>query len=141
MSEEVKIPLIFREIDKDLLKKFKQYHLDNPHVYRKFKEYSSKMRASGVDRYSGWVIINVIRWEHDLATQGDVFKINNDFIALYVRLLIYHDRTFASFFEMRKMKESDRRSSGEERYRKKKEETADEKKQAAKKIHGAGDLL
>jgi hypothetical protein len=118
-TEILKIPGIFNEVDKGLLKRFDTFHKENPEVYSKFKELSYEMRGSGKDHYSGWTIINVIRWEYDLNTRGDVFKINNDFIALYVRLLIYQDPTFAGFFELRKMKKSNRRSSDEQRYRKK----------------------
>jgi hypothetical protein len=34
----------------------------------------------------------------------DDFKINNDFIALYTRLLIWHHPVFDGFFEIRGMK-------------------------------------
>lgn len=109
---------IFSDIDKKLLNKFKTFHLENPDVYKMFKQYALKIKATGRSKYSAWTIINVIRWEHDVRSTGDVFKINNDYIALYARLLIYHDGTFEEFFELRTMKKSDRRSSDEERYRK-----------------------
>lgn len=108
---------MFQDIDKDLLAKFKAFHLDNPHVYKKFKEYAFKIKKTGRKKYSAVTLINVIRWEHDTETTGDVFKINNDFIALYARLLIHHYPEFDNFFELRKMKAFNRRKSTDERYR------------------------
>jgi hypothetical protein len=75
------------------------------------------MRSTGKKSYSGWIIANVLRWEMDIKTTGDNFIINNDFIALYVRLLIQEHPEFYSFFELRSMKPFDRRMSGEDKYR------------------------
>jgi hypothetical protein len=110
---------IFDNIDAGLLKKFKAYHLANQHVYKRFREAAMEMRGAGRKKYSQVTIINLIRWEYDRANPGDLFKINNDFIALYARLLIFHDESFADFFELRTMKASDRRDSAEEQYRRK----------------------
>ena len=106
---------IFEGIDKNLLKKFKAYHSKYPEIYAEFK--ACCYRMLGVrKKYSAWTVINVIRWNHDLKF-SDPFKINNDFIAIFARLLIYHDPQFEGFFELRKMKGSNRRDSREERYR------------------------
>ena len=109
---------IFYSIDSGLLARFKKYHQENPHVYAQFKVYAAQMRQTGKKKYSAWTIINKIRWDEDLKTSDDVFRINNDFIALYARLLIFHDSSYEGFFELRTMKPFDRRESSEERYRK-----------------------
>lgn len=88
---------LFDFADQSLLKKFKEFHTENPFVFEKFKEYAQKIRKSGHSKYSAWTIINVIRWEKDLSTTGGVFKINNDFIALYARLLMANDYSFRTF--------------------------------------------
>jgi hypothetical protein len=95
---------IFAGIDPALLAKFKQYHLANPYVYELFKNYASKMKASGRSRYSAWAIINLIRWHHDIKTTAKDFKISNDFIALYARVLIYREPEFDGFFQLKPMK-------------------------------------
>lgn len=111
------LPTIFQDIDDQLLQKFKVFHIENPDIYATFRRYALKIKQTGRKKYSGWTIINAIRWDHDIKTSGDVFKINNDFIALYTRLLIFHEPSFEGFFELRKMKASDRRYAAEERYR------------------------
>jgi len=108
---------IFQNIDKNLLKKFKDYDAENQNVYRLFERYSQKMIATGRLKYSAWTIVNLIRWEHDIKNK-EPFKINNDFIALYGRLFIYRNFEHLGFFEFRTMKANDRRESNEERYRK-----------------------
>jgi hypothetical protein len=113
----VVLGMIFDNIDKKLLEKFKRFHLENPGIYKEFRFKAYQIKATNRKKYSGWTIINSIRWDHDVSSTGDVFKINNDFIALYVRLLIYHDPSFSNFFELRTMKESNRLSSDNEKYR------------------------
>lgn len=107
--------LLFGDADKGLLNKWKVFHAENPHVYRKFREYAIRIKNRGKDKYSAWTIVNVIRWESDLAeTQGSPFLISNDFIALYARLLVYQHPEFEGFFDLKKMKSSRRHYSDEE---------------------------
>jgi hypothetical protein len=95
---------LFASADPRLVRRFAGFHEDNPDVFKKFEKYASLMRLSGREKYSAWVIVQVIRWEHDLQTTGDVFKVNNDFIALYSRLLIVQQPVYRDFFELRGMK-------------------------------------
>jgi hypothetical protein len=108
---------IFGHTDKKLLERFRAFHDENPKVYDEFKDFALQMAKTGRKKYSAWTIVNRIRWERDLESIGSVFKINNDFIALYARLLIYHLPEMEEFFELRTMKAFDRRTSDEERYR------------------------
>lgn len=107
---------VFANIDKNLLKRFKAYHLKHPEIYLQFREMALQIRNTGKTKYSAWTIINVIRWNYDLMND-EVFKINNDFIALYARLFIHHNPHFEGFFELRTMKPFNRRQSNEERCR------------------------
>lgn len=95
---------LFDKADPRLLRRFALYHEENPHVYARFKEYVHRIRLTGREKYSAWVVIQVIRWEHDVASRGEVFKINNDFIALYARMLIAEYPEFETFLELRSMR-------------------------------------
>lgn len=110
---------IFGNTDKVLLEKFKMFHQDNPHVYEAFRDCANVLWRVGRRKYSSRLIIDKIRWDYDSTNTGDLFKINNDFIAIYGRLLIYHEPKFADFFELRTMKPEKRHISAEERHRKK----------------------
>ena len=95
---------MFDGADPRMVKRFLSYHEQNPQVWERFQEMAASLRSSGRRKYSAWVMIQVIRWEHDIVTKGDVFKINNDFIALYARMLIARRPEFEGFFELREMK-------------------------------------
>ena len=108
---------VFPTTDPNLVRRFCNYHRANQHVFEEFHRRAIEMRATGREKYSGWVIINRIRWDYDLRTTGDVFKVNNDFIALFARLLIHEQPSFQGFFELRRMKATNRVMSGEEQER------------------------
>lgn len=95
---------LFEHYPERTITRFKKFHAENPDVYREFKRLAFQMKATGRSKYSAHAIIEVIRWHRDLTTTGDVFKINNDFRSIYVRLLIYHHPEFREFFELRVMK-------------------------------------
>lgn len=87
-----------------VMERFELFHERNPQVYEEFKLLANQMIDTGRKRYGAWTLMNVIRWNADLTTRGDVFKINNNFIALYARKLIAEDEKFEGFFEIRRLK-------------------------------------
>lgn len=107
----------FSYVDPRLVERFISFHEDNPHVYEEFERQARRLLSMGRTRYSAWTIITWIRFEQDLRTTGDPFQINNDYTALYARLLIHRCPEFNGFFELRRMKGSDRHLSDEERTR------------------------
>ena len=93
----------FKGYPKSVIRKFKKYHDENRHVYRKFRELAFEMHQTGRERYSAETIINVMRWHHDLSTTGKPFKISNDFKPLYARLLVNKHPEFEGFFQFKKV--------------------------------------
>jgi hypothetical protein len=89
---------LFSDVSKELLAAFKEFHAANPHIYELFKKYATEAKASGRSRFSHWMIINRIRWYTNVETAGDDFKISNDFIAIYARLLVWQMPEFEGFF-------------------------------------------
>jgi len=104
---------IFAQADPRLLNRFFKYHRDNPKVYERFVHFAKLLRSRGRKKYSAWAIINFIRWDHDISTEAEDFKICNDYIALYPRLLISEDASFIGFFHLKQMKSEGRKLSGE----------------------------
>ena len=92
---------LFGHYPKKTIQGFVDFHRANPHVYEEFKRLAFKMRTSGRKKYSSKMIINVIRWNIDLTTTGDEFKINDRYQSLYGRYLILHHPEFEDFFELR----------------------------------------
>lgn len=88
----------FSEKTKD---RFRVYHIDNPHVYQEFCKRAAMMLKTGRKKYSARTIFEVMRWDWDLKTTHEDFKISNDFIPIYVRMLIYHHPEYEQFFDLK----------------------------------------
>lgn len=104
---------LFSHYPRTLLEQFKKYHEQNPHVYEEFGRLAYQMKKTGRRKYSSKMIINVLRWNMDLRTEGDVFKINDKFQSIYGRLFVYHNPDFEDFFEFRIRKNMGLRSKEE----------------------------
>lgn len=100
---------IFNQLTKDtdprLVDKFLKYHRENPDLYELFKTYAESARVKGGRRrFSIWMIANRVRWYSQVETSGKEFKVSNDYLALYARLLISENPLFDGFFQMKRMK-------------------------------------
>jgi hypothetical protein len=60
---------------------FREWHAANPHVYAKFKISAFRIKATKREHYSAYPIFYHMRFEFDLQTTGDVFKINNNYLS------------------------------------------------------------
>lgn len=109
--EKEAIPDFFKEYPKSVISRFKRFNRKNPNVFKQFKELASKMLSTGRAKYSARTIIEVMRWEYDLQTVGEVFKINGDFVPIYVRMLIHQSPEFGDFFELRRVRSRGIKSS------------------------------
>jgi len=90
---------------KALEKKFEEYHAENPQIYELFKKFSDDVCVSGLTKYSANAIFERIRWYVDIETNGDKFKINNNYRPYYARKLMKDDNKFKGFFEVRELKQ------------------------------------
>jgi len=93
---------LFNHFPDDLLKRFKEFHSNNPQVYEEFLKYARDMKQTGHQRYSQYGIMHRIRWENDLKTTGSEFKIDDSFTPVYARLAEYQHPDLKDFFEFRK---------------------------------------
>jgi hypothetical protein len=108
---------LFDGYPKTLLARFKKFHRNNPQVYLEFERLAYQMKATGRKRYGARTIAEVMRWHYDLNTIGDVFEINDNYIPIYARLLIYRHPEFKDFFELRVIRSRDVQSNEERRRR------------------------
>jgi hypothetical protein len=93
---------VFEGLNQTLVRNFFKYHYENPDVYCLFKQYAQQMKNSGRRRYSAKAIFERVRWHYDILTTGDDFKINNNYTAMYARLMIVEDNSWMNFFQLRK---------------------------------------
>ena len=81
---------------------FAKFHLANPQVWEMYKVLAMKRYKAGYRRGSSEQMIQVIRWEMDLAVFSvDGFRINNNFRKRYALKLATLCPEFRTFFEFR----------------------------------------
>lgn len=85
-------------------KQFRIFHASNPQVYKMFKRFSLEAIEAGKKHLSAWLIINRMRWETEIVTQGDAFKINNNYIAYYSRMFMEEFPIYKGFFRTRDLR-------------------------------------
>jgi hypothetical protein len=51
------------------------WHKKNPQVWNKFEEYTLEAIATGRKHYSHWAIINRIRWNREIETNGGSLRL------------------------------------------------------------------
>jgi len=95
----------YRKRLEDRKQKWWGWHKDNPKVWEKFEEYTFDAINSGRKHYSHWAIINRIRWNKEIETQGGEFKISNDYICFYARLFHAKHPEHKDFFKLKPLKE------------------------------------
>lgn len=95
------IDKLFDRYSAEQKSRFKKFHAENPHIFIEFKRLAKQMLTSGRKKYSARTIFEVMRWDYDIKTKHEEFKISNDFIPIYVRLLIYNHKEFLNFFSLK----------------------------------------
>lgn len=69
------------------MEKARQFHQENPDVYRQFEALAFEAMAAGLKHYSADAIMHVVRFKSDVRGRGRrKFKINNNYVAFYTRL-------------------------------------------------------
>lgn len=81
--------------------RFSAFHKANPHVFRLLRELALDYKRAGHSRGGMKMFYEVLRYRSGLYTQGDPYKLNNDFTALYARKLMEETPELVGFFEIR----------------------------------------
>ena len=98
--------LLLGEADPALLDKFFKYHENNPALFDLFVKFAREAQRQSRKRFSVWMIANRIRWYCQIETTGKDFKVSNDYLALYARMLILLDPSFDGLFTLKRMKKN-----------------------------------
>lgn len=82
---------------------FWEFHRDNPNVYIELRGMALGLHGRGYDHYGIKALCEVLRFNRVMETDiaDDTFKINNNYSALYARLLMRHEPRLSEFFETR----------------------------------------
>ena len=94
---------LFGKIDEIIIEQFKKYHSENPHVFNEFRRMAFQIKSTGRKFYSSDAIIHALRYDFDIRTTGEPFKISNTLSAMYARFLVYKEPEFVDFFKFKKV--------------------------------------
>ena len=86
-----------------LQERFEAFHRANPAVYAALKRLALDMRRKGVRRYGIGGLFELMRWSYAVQTQGDEYRLNNDYRSRYARMLMNDVADLAGFFEVREL--------------------------------------
>ena len=73
-----------------------------------FKHFAFKALDSGRNKYSARAIMERLRWELNIQTESEDYKINNDTIPHYARMFLRDFPQHQGFFETRSHEEQDK---------------------------------
>jgi hypothetical protein len=83
---------------------FEAFHRLNPWVLRALEALTADYLKRGAHRVGIGMLFEVLRWRYATATEGDEFRLNNNFRSRYVRLLIECHPEWGPAFEVRALR-------------------------------------
>ena len=90
-----------------LFNSFIRFHDDNPGVYELFQRFAFEAYGRGHRRMSADLILPRVRWETDVVTRDNSFKLNNNWTAYYARLFMWEFPRMEGFFNIRAARSAD----------------------------------
>ena len=79
---------------------FARFHQRNPHIYANLRTMALAAQRKG-QTFGIKALFEILRWQYGQATQGEPFKLNNNYTALYARLLMDREPALAGYFATR----------------------------------------
>jgi hypothetical protein len=86
---------------------FWEFHQTNGGVYEAFVRLAREAVGRGRTKIGIQMLFEVVRWEHFLRTEGDDFKLNNNWAAFYARLIMDQEEDLRDIFNLRRCKADD----------------------------------
>ncbi|UUU31946.1 hypothetical protein JIX56_19695 [Streptomyces sp. CA-210063] len=92
--------------DQSIQERFEAFHDLNPWVFRALERMTADCADKGFKQLGIGMLFEVLRWRYGQATEGDPFRLNNNFRSRYVRLLIEQHPEWSRLFELRALRSS-----------------------------------
>ena len=83
--------------------RWKQFHFANPNVHKLFEQFAREAMHRK-SRIGARFVFERIRWYEQVEKGCNHYRVNNDFVAFYARLLMLEKPEFQSLFTTRKTK-------------------------------------
>lgn len=91
-----------------LTARFERFHRDNPTFYDRIVHLARRYLArTGASKVGVQRLVEVARWDHEIATDAEDFKVNNDYASFYARLIALQEPDLADAFHLRRADEAD----------------------------------
>ncbi len=87
-----------------IAERFTAFHDANGWVLTALEDLTRDWLAHGHHKVGIGALVEVVRWQYGRATQGDPFRINNDFWSRYSRLIVQRHPEWADVFETRSLR-------------------------------------
>lgn len=87
--------------DDPIAQAFWEFHAKNPEIYDEIVKISKQLKDRGREHYGIGAIFEVIRFHRAINTTDTDFKLNNNYRALYARLIMQNEPDLDDFFETR----------------------------------------
>jgi hypothetical protein len=84
--------------------RFEAFHRLNPWVLHALERLTADYLTHGARRVGIGMLFEVLRWRYTTATEGDEFRLNNNYRSRYVRLLIERHPEWEPAFEVRALR-------------------------------------
>ncbi len=78
-----------------------EFHRQNPHVYIELRDLARRLLAKGRTHYGIGALFEVARFHRALETSEPAYKLNNNYRAIYARMLMENEPDLAGFFDIR----------------------------------------
>ena len=102
---------LFKELKPHIVRRFFDFHDQNPHVYNLVKKYALEAKTASRSRFGIAMIWERMRWYVTIETNDRFFKLNNNHKACYARMLMIDDEFFMNMFQRRATIKHDRFST------------------------------
>jgi len=95
------LPIVPAESGLTIEESFGLFHHANPHIYRLLRTMALDYKSAGNSRCGMKMLWEALRYSSGVATRGEPYKLNNNYTALYARLLMRQEPELQGFFEVR----------------------------------------
>ena len=85
-----------------LAERFAEFHAQNPHVADALERLAEQWLAAGNRKVGMKALVERLRWESGIRTEGSAYRLNNSWPAFYARLLIQRRPEWADRIETRR---------------------------------------
>jgi hypothetical protein len=84
--------------------RFKLFHLDNQHIYRELHRRALALVDRGVEHFGIALLWESMRYDAAIRSEGNAYKLNNDFRSRYARMLLAREPRLVGRLETRELR-------------------------------------